>query len=166
MMTELASFEGLWRLYAEDVRRFATALSGDPAAADDLTAEAFLRCWTARDRTGREEVGSVKGYLFAIARHLYLKGRERARRIEPIAVEPPDESPSPERQAAGRAELSSLRSAWRRLPEPDRAALAMRSFDGLPYEEIARVLGITTGAARVKVHRARLALAQHSMPRS
>ena len=165
-MTELASFEALWRRYAGDVRRFAVALSGDPAMADDLTAETFLRCWTARDRAGREEVASVKGYLFVIARNLYLKGLSRARRSESIAADPPDERPSPERRAAGRAELESLRGAWQRLPEADRAALAMRSFDGLAYEEIARVLGITPGAARVKVHRARLALAQNRNQRS
>src|SRR5262245_45132738 len=160
-MTELASFEALWRRHADDVRRFAFALAGDAALADDLTAETFLRCWTARDRSGQDEVTSVKGYLFAIARNLFLKGRERARRNEPIAAEPPDERPSPERRAAARAELENVRIGWHLLPEADRAALAMRSFDGLAYEEIARVLSITPGAARVKVHRARLALARN-----
>jgi RNA polymerase sigma-70 factor (ECF subfamily) len=46
------------------------------------------------------------------------------------------------------------------LPETDRAALLMRAADEMPYEEIARSLGISVGAAKVKVHRARLALAR------
>jgi RNA polymerase sigma-70 factor (ECF subfamily) len=45
------------------------------------------------------------------------------------------------------------------LPEIDRAALLMRANDGLAYEEIARALGISLAAAKVKVHRARLRLA-------
>ena len=46
------------------------------------------------------------------------------------------------------------------LPEPDRAALLMRAEDQMPYEEIAAALQITPGAAKVKVHRARLKLAE------
>jgi RNA polymerase sigma-70 factor (ECF subfamily) len=45
-----------------------------------------------------------------------------------------------------------------RLPEKDRAALLLRAMEGMPYEQIARTLGISVSAAKVKVHRARLAL--------
>jgi len=44
------------------------------------------------------------------------------------------------------------------LPEPDRAALLMRALNEMPYEEIARALGLSLTAVKVKVHRARLAL--------
>jgi RNA polymerase sigma-70 factor (ECF subfamily) len=46
------------------------------------------------------------------------------------------------------------------LPELDRAALLMRTLEELPYESIATVLGLSTVAARVKVHRARARLQQ------
>jgi len=46
------------------------------------------------------------------------------------------------------------------LPELDRAALLMRALEDLPYEEIALALGISVASAKVKVHRARLALEQ------
>ena len=46
-----------------------------------------------------------------------------------------------------------------KLPEIDRAALLMRAFDEMPYEEIAQSLGISLAAVKVKIHRARLALA-------
>jgi RNA polymerase sigma-70 factor (ECF subfamily) len=45
------------------------------------------------------------------------------------------------------------------LREIDRAALLMRALDSMPYEEIARALGISLASAKVKIHRARLALA-------
>jgi len=51
------------------------------------------------------------------------------------------------------------------LPEPDRAALLMRAEEQMPYEEIAAALGITAGSAKVKVHRARLRLAELRMNR-
>ncbi len=46
------------------------------------------------------------------------------------------------------------------LPKIDRAALVMRAFDELPYEEIARALGISLAATKVRIHRARLALGE------
>lgn len=51
------------------------------------------------------------------------------------------------------------------LPEPDRAALLMRAEEQMPYEDIAAALGITAGNAKVKVHRARLKLAELRMNR-
>ena len=46
----------------------------------------------------------------------------------------------------------------RKLPEVDRAALLMRAFGQISYEEIAQVLAISIASAKVKVHRARTAL--------
>jgi RNA polymerase sigma-70 factor (ECF subfamily) len=47
------------------------------------------------------------------------------------------------------------------VPEIDRAALLMRAFHDLPYEEIAAALGISVASAKVKVHRARNILIAH-----
>ena len=55
-------FSGLYRTYSRELRRFAVFLSGNPALAEDLVSEAFVRAWTARDRI---EFSTVRGYLFA-----------------------------------------------------------------------------------------------------
>ena len=47
--------------------------------------------------------------------------------------------------------------ALQEMPEVDRAAVLMRA-NGVPYEDVARALSISTAAARVKVHRARMKL--------
>jgi RNA polymerase sigma-70 factor, ECF subfamily len=52
--------------------------------------------------------------------------------------------------------LNAVLEALQQLPEIDRSALRMRALEELPYEEIARSLEISPGAAKVKVHRARL----------
>ncbi|HEY0788868.1 MAG TPA: sigma-70 region 4 domain-containing protein, partial [Thermoanaerobaculia bacterium] len=70
------------------------------------------------------------------------------------------DQPGPEARAGGESALRVVLGALAALPEIDRAALLMRADDGLPYEEIARALGITTTSAKVKVHRARLRLAE------
>jgi RNA polymerase sigma-70 factor, ECF subfamily len=147
----------VYRAHAHDLRRFALYLSGDAALADDLVAEAFVRAWTVRERVATT---TVRGYLFAIVRNLFLRHHERERRQAPFDERTPDDRPGPEDRARGQSELGVVLSALARVPETDRAAVLMRADQGLSYEEIARALGISTASAKVKVHRARLKLAE------
>jgi RNA polymerase sigma-70 factor (ECF subfamily) len=158
----MLDFATLYETYSKDVLRFALFLSGDLAQAEDIASETFIRAWGARERV---DLASVKGYLFAIARNLYLHDRRRRSRHGESREAVLDETlssaePSPERRAQARSELASVLAAFQTLPEIDRAALAMRSEDQLPYEEIARVLGLSLSAVKVKIHRARLRLAE------
>lgn len=155
--TWLADVAALYRDHAKDVHRFAYFLSGDPALADDLASEAFVRVWTARERL---DLTTVRAYLFAIVRNLFLQHLGRERRRAPLDERMPSGQPDPETRASDVRELRIVLAALATLPEVDRAALLMRADDGLPYEEIARALGITVGSAKVKVHRARLRLAE------
>ncbi len=149
-------FTSMYRKYAPDVYRFALYLSGNTAEADDLTAETFVRVWASPERI---EMATVKAYLFTIARNLFLQGlRKRSRNVE-LAGDLRDSYANPETMTADKAELQQVLEGLQQLSEIDRAALLMRALDDLPYDEIARVLEISTSSAKVKVHRARLALA-------
>jgi RNA polymerase sigma-70 factor (ECF subfamily) len=155
-------FETLYERHAPAVFRFALSLSGDRALAEDITSETFVRVWTARARLDLPTVG---GYLITIARHLYLQGVSRERRRGPLTHEPSDPQPGPDDLAEGRAELDAVLADLQQLQEPDRAALLMRAEEQMPYEDIAAALRISPGAAKVKVHRARLKLAELRMNR-
>jgi RNA polymerase sigma-70 factor, ECF subfamily len=151
----LTDWSALYRKYAPDVYRFALYLSGERSAAEDLTAETFVRAWTAPERI---VAATVKGYLFTIARNLFLQERRKGSRQAELDREPSDGQASPEVQAGRKEELRAVLAGMQKLPEVDRAALLMRAVDGMPYEEIARALGLSLAAAKVKVHRARLTL--------
>jgi RNA polymerase sigma-70 factor (ECF subfamily) len=155
----MIDLKALYERYASDVFRFALYLSADREEAADITSETFVRAWAAPEPL---RMATVKGYLFTIARNLYLHGLRRKRRhvtldssLEEVL---PDPAAGPLREAEDRAEIRAVLAALQKLPETDRAALLMRAMDGLPYEEIARSLRISLSAAKVKVHRARLAL--------
>lgn len=159
----MLDFATLYAEHARDVQRFALFLSGDPALADDITSETFIRAWGAQDRF---DLASVRGYLLAIARNLHLHELRRARGRPKLdldavgAAELATDEVSPERRAAARSELSRVLAGLQELPEIDRAALLMRAEDQLPYEEIARALDLTLSATKVKIHRARVRLAE------
>jgi RNA polymerase sigma-70 factor (ECF subfamily) len=152
----VTDFGELYRNHAPDVFRFALYLCGDRGEAEEITSETFVRAWTA---PGEIRMATVKGYLFTIARHLFLKGRTRRSRHVELDETLHDPKPGPQAAAEHDSELRAVLAALQKLPEVDRAALLMRAGDEMPYEEIARALGISLSAVKVKIHRARLALA-------
>ena len=153
----MVDFSELYRTHAGDVHRFALFLSGDPALADDIVSETFIRLWHARRRV---DLTTVKGYLLAIARNLFIAERRRARRMTALDDRARDGQPGPERHTHSQMDLQIVLAALQTLPEIDRSAVLLRAEDRMSYEEVAATLGISAGAARVKVHRARLKLAE------
>jgi RNA polymerase sigma-70 factor, ECF subfamily len=150
------TFEELYRAHVREVTRFALYLSGDPSAAEDIAAETFVRAWAA-DAPARAR--SLRAYLFAIARNLHRRRHALALRERPLDEAGEAAGGDLEAELAGRSELNKVIGLLQALPEVDRAALLMRAFHGLPYEEIAAALEISPGSAKVKVHRARARLA-------
>ncbi|MCB0031702.1 MAG: RNA polymerase sigma factor [Anaerolineales bacterium] len=151
-----AAFHQLYVRHASDVYRFALWLSGNPAEADDITSETFVRAWAGRSKIRTE---TVKAYLFAIARNLFLQQQRQQKRQ--VGLEQAETIPAAERPS----DIVEQRQGWedlaqqlQRLPESDRAALILRAQYQMAYAEIARVLNISLSAAKVKVHRARLKL--------
>jgi len=141
----------LYQRYAADVYRFALYLSGNPAEAEDITADTFVRLWTA---PGPIRMPTVKAYLFTIARHLHADRRKAQARFTELDPALPSTERSVEARLTSRSEVDAVRQAIRGLSDADREALLMRT-GGLPYEEIAQALGISVTAAKVRVHRAR-----------
>jgi len=152
-MTEL---EALYRKYAPDVFRFALYLTGEWSDAEDIVSETFVRVWTS---SAPIDLTTVRGYLFTIARNLFLQRRRSAARTAELPDTLATSAASPLERVEQRSELAVALARLRTLPEIDRAAIVMRAEYDLPYDEIARALGISVSAAKVKVHRARLALA-------
>lgn len=146
----MTSFAEVYGTYAKDVFNFALHLTRNSADAEDLTAETFARLWTARN----VRLATVKGYLFAIARNLHIEQYRRHRPTEEV-TEAVDGASSPEAIVVGRDQAARLWKVIQTMPEVDRSALLMRA-DGLPYDEIARILGISLSNVKVKIHRARV----------
>ena len=152
----MTDFSSLYRKYAPDVYRFALYLSNERGEAQDITSETFVRAWTSPEPI---EMATVKGYLFTIARNLFLQGLRKKSRHVPLDDDLHDRQASPYARAEQNEKLDSVLAELLRLPDASRLALLMHAVDGMPYEEIARVLNISLAAVKVKIYRARLALA-------
>jgi RNA polymerase sigma-70 factor (ECF subfamily) len=153
----MLDFHTLYQSYAPQVHRFALFLCGDATLADDITAEAFVRAWTAR---GKIREATVKAYLFTIARNFYRDHLRRSNRLTELEESLPDPAVGLASRTEHKAELETVIAALRKLSEVDRAALLMRAQEGMSYEEIAQALDLPLTTVKVKVHRARLKLMQ------
>jgi RNA polymerase sigma-70 factor, ECF subfamily len=151
------TFHELYERYAGDVRRFAQFLCGDPSLADDITQETFVRAWTS---FGSIRQATVKSYLFTIARNLYRDSLRRPAAREPLAGDVPDGAVPVQARLERADELRRVLAAIGGLPPADRDALLLHVRDELPHGEIAKRLGLSVAAVKVRIYRARLKLAR------
>ena len=155
MADHSAAFSEIYRRHSADVVRFAFHLCGNQADAEDLTSETFVRAWTTSTPIA---AATVRAYLFTIARHLWLRRMRDAGRYVELPDHVADAAPPATAVVESRETLGEVDRRLSAFAEIDRTAFRMR-VDGQPYEQIATTLGITEGAARVKIHRVRAALA-------
>jgi RNA polymerase sigma factor (sigma-70 family) len=149
-----AAFEEIVRRYRRPLDRFAAAIVG--GRSEDVTQDAFSKALLAL--RGSEAEIELRPWLYRIVRNTALNDlRDRA----PAAAELSEALPGARSAAAeveAREELRDLMERLQALPETQRAALVMRELEGLSHEEIAAALGVSGGAARQAIFRARAAL--------
>jgi RNA polymerase sigma-70 factor (ECF subfamily) len=148
----MLDFETLYRTYASEVYRFSFWLAGDSRDAEDITTETFIRAWT-NSKPPRTE--TLKAYLFVIARNLFLEQKRKGKRQVDLEDHHSDPAPGPEEIVESRMQLQEVLRNLQSFPEIDHTAFILRVQHDFPYVEIARVLGISTASAKVKVHRVR-----------
>jgi RNA polymerase sigma factor (sigma-70 family) len=149
-----AAFDEIMRRYAGQLRRYAGAIVG--GRAEDVTQEAFSKALQALRREGAAI--ELRPWLYRIVRNTALNDiRDRHPATLSLADGIVGQHGVAE-QVERREEVAELIDRLRALPEAQRAAIVMRVLVGLGHDEIASALGISDGAARQTIHRARTAL--------
>ena len=157
-------FEALYRSEVDAVLAFFARRSSDPQTVFDLTADTFLAAMKSFGSAPPAR-GSERPWLYAIARRVYAKYCERearrrdaARREDARQILDADEtdevSARIDAQRTGRVLLDHLT----RLSAPDQEAVELVDLAGLSPKEAAATLGVSQGALRVRLFRARARL--------
>jgi RNA polymerase sigma-70 factor (ECF subfamily) len=156
----------LFRRYERPLVNFFLRGFGHPADAEDLVMETFLRVFRYADRFG--DRGSFRAWLYCLALSVARDwARRRGRRPEITAssvaeewarVEDDRRDGHPEAMAVRGALVGVVREAVQGLPERERAALLLREYQQLTYEEIAAALETSVGAVKMLLLRGRTRL--------
>jgi RNA polymerase sigma-70 factor (ECF subfamily) len=151
-----------WAEVARDhyagVYRVAYRLTGNSADAEDLAQETFFRVFRAWDSYRPQ--GSFEGWIYRIARNLFLdaKRREARIRLEALGDEAAclaDPAQTPDAVVDLMTLDQRLEDALSQLSPDLRKALMMCDVEGKSYQEIADALGVRLGTVRSRLHRAR-----------
>lgn len=161
--TDPSSFCELYDRYVGRIYEWLESRAGDPDVAMDLTAECFAKALLSVEQFEDRGGGSAAPWLFTIAGNL-LRDWGRRQRAETSARRRlgmpirEDGHNDETQEIIDRLSDESLRADVRRevanLPNDQRQALELRVVAELPYLEVARRLGCSPGAARVRVSRA------------
>ena len=148
--------DDLYRKHGGEVYRYAYAVLGNHADAEDVTQTTFLNAYRALEQGVRPRKPS--NWLLTIASNA-IKQRFRHEQARPRQVElderiagtePDDDGPS----------IGELLTALSKIPPQQRQAIVLREFEGRTYAEIAEILGVTTSALETLLFRARRSLAE------
>jgi len=144
-MTGKQPFETVVTEHGATVLRVCRAVLG-PADADDAWSETFLAAM--RAYPDLPEGANVEAWLVTIAHRKAIDvTRAAARRAVPVA-QPPDDAAAPAADGPGHGLDSDLVGAVARLPAKQRQAVAYHYLAGLPYADVAAILGGSADAAR------------------
>lgn len=142
-----AAYQRAYEEHWQDAFRLALAWTNDPAAAEDLAQEAYVRLWNSRSTVDWER--PLLAWLLVTTRRLATdRFRAIRARISSVPV------PATDDQGA-QDEWLDVRAAMARLSPLERAAIVLTALEGYSYADAGQLLGTSAGALRAAVSRAR-----------
>ncbi|MEG3846744.1 sigma-70 family RNA polymerase sigma factor [Microcoleus sp. herbarium19] len=164
---EGTAFAELLKRYQSHVDRVLYHLAPDWQDRADLAQEVWIRVY--RNVSRLQEPVKFRGWLSRIATNLFYDELRKRKRVRtplsldvPRALEDgeidweiPADSPGPDEDLTTREFYEELRSAIADLPEVFRTTIVLREIEGLAYEEIAEMTGVSLGTVKSRIARAR-----------
>jgi RNA polymerase sigma factor (sigma-70 family) len=149
---EEAALRELYDEFSPLVYGLAIRVTGDWAAAEDITQEVFVRVW--EDPGAFDPArGSWGGWLGTMThrRAVDWVRRSTVRRRRTADAAPPVAAPDPEETAVAGSVAKSVQAAVDDLPATQREAIRLAYFDGRTYRQVAETLGIPEGTAKSRL---------------
>ena len=155
------AFRALVEEHSRMVFRLAYRMTGNEQDAEDVVQETFLKAHRSFGRFDSRAAFSTWVYRIAVNCAIDLIRRRkraaplrRSREEEPAETDPPSGAPLPDRVAFAGQVGRSVASALSRLSDQERTAFVLRHLEGMPIEDIARVLQVRGNAVKQSVFRA------------
>jgi RNA polymerase sigma-70 factor (ECF subfamily) len=150
------AFSQLVRLFRPQVLRVAYGVVGSSCEAEDVAQDVFVKVW---QRLGAQETeGAFASWLYRITVNTAIDAVRRRRQESPLDDRHADAGAWPEQTVLQHYERDQVRDAVAALPDSARAALILREYEQLSYQEIAQVLDIPIGTVMSRLSYARQVL--------
>lgn len=156
------AFERLYRQHVNKVYSLCARMVADRARAEELTQDVFVRAWEKLHLFRGES--SFGTWLHRLTVNVVLNARKTDGRQRSRFEENDDEAGGIDAHAGvvgmplAPGDLLDLEEAIEKLPPGARRVFVLHDVEGYKHEEIAEMLGVTSGATKAQLHRARLLL--------
>jgi RNA polymerase sigma-70 factor (ECF subfamily) len=156
------AFERLYRQHVNRVFSLCARMVADRTRAEELTQDVFVRAWEKLHLFRGES--SFSTWLHRLTVNVVLNARKSEGRVRARFEEPDEESggidalPGVVGMPLAPGDLLDLEDAIAKLPPGARRVFVLHDVEGYKHEEIAEMLGVTSGATKAQLHRARLLL--------
>jgi RNA polymerase sigma-70 factor (ECF subfamily) len=169
------AFDLLVSKYQRKLGRLISRFVKDPAEAEDVTQDAFIKAYRALASFRGESAFYTWLYRIGIntAKNHLLANKRRPPTSTPFDSEDSEsfeeasllrEVTTPENELMSKQVVDVVQTSLQQLPEDLRSALTLREIEGLSYEEIAAVMNCPIGTVRSRIFRAREAVAENLRP--
>jgi len=158
------AFERLYRANVNRVYSVCARMVVDRTRAEELTQDVFVRAWDKLHLFRGES--SFSTWLHRMAVNVVLNARKSDSRLKSKFEETDEDAgldalPSAASSMIGAGEMLDIEAAIARLPAGARRVFVLHDVEGFKHEEIAQQLGVTSGATKAQLHRARMLLRQY-----
>jgi RNA polymerase sigma-70 factor (ECF subfamily) len=155
---EFQPFEEIYRLHHAGVFHFCRLQIGDRVAAEDATADIFMKAFRAYDTV---RPVPVEPWLYRIARNTLIDRGRYLKRWSRLTVALFDQrsSATVEETSARREEVQAVLDGMKKLKPRDRELLGLRIVTDLSFEELGQIVGMKGNSVEAAVRRARAKLA-------
>jgi RNA polymerase sigma-70 factor (ECF subfamily) len=150
-------FDALFDAHYAEVLAFALRRTASRSEAEEIAAEAFAVAWRRGDSVPTPAIPWLYGVANRLLRNQQRSGRRQLRLMTKLSAE---RAPLGRDPAESVSERDAATIAFSRLSTSQREVLQIVAWEGLDADEAADVLGCSTGAFRVRLHRARRELAK------
>ena len=160
------AFEELIERHQSAVIGTVAKMLGNPSDAEDIAQQVFIRLWKSAPRY--QPKAKFTTFLFTITRNLVFNESRRKSRKKEYSIEqreddfhlqtPDQHSPSPAEDILQKELSIAVDRAIAALPKKQRLAVILRRYEGMPYDEIAKIIGLSISATKSQLFRARNSL--------
>ncbi len=157
------AFEELIERHQKAIIGTVAKMLGNATDAEDIAQQVFIRLWKSAPRY--QPTAKFTTFLYTITRNLvFNESRRRSRKKEYSIDErqddfhlqtPDSQTASPDDEILNNELQRAIDQAIANLPEKQRLAVILRRYEGMPYDEIGRVLELTIPAVKSQLFRAR-----------
>lgn len=160
-----AAFAIIVERYQDMVVGTVAKMLGSPTEAEDIAQQVFIRLWKSAKRY--KPTAKFTTYLLTITRNLVFNETRRRKNKRQVSLEAQgeewgtqhhDSGHTPSEQYLSDELQRAVDQAISELPKKQRMAIILRKYENMPYDEISKVIGLSTPAVKSQLFRARAVL--------